>query len=219
MDMLGIEKSGPKPTHDPAYQYYEKAVIRAIGEYNGNTNKPIPADDLAAAVGLDKRTVRKIITHLTDDRYHNLPIYALPGKGGGYSINTSIDGAARAAEAHLKRAMTSMRKARQMGLGAKKMGSTMVQMSLDLPKSEQVNYLQNVVDQVAAASPKTAQASVMSTLRRYADDPGKFIDEITEIKRAFRGLLVSEEDLRAAAAGLADAMADNLISSLRAAGA
>ena len=190
---LGIRATDPV-VHSPHLTELEAWCLETIRTWCQRGN-PMPAPALAEWLGLSGRDTRSLVNHLIDRRYHGLPVHPLPGVHGGYFTpdNPDLRGlAGQAVAAQLQRARTSAIKARDMGATVQELTEGVVQMTLDLGHEVRARVGR------ALASPQrgpATQAQVRQALTRYAAEPSRFAAEISELRRLFAGVFVSEEDL------------------------
>jgi hypothetical protein len=179
--------------HDPTLTELETWCLDTIRTWC-QRGRPIPAPVLAEWLGLTERQTRRLVNHLIDREFHGLPVHPLPGLYGGYFTPDSAllrERAGRAVTAQLGRARTSAVKARDMGATVQELTEGVVQMTLDLGQEVRAKVGRALAPQRGPAT----QAQVRQALTRYAADPQRFAAEITELRRLFGGVFVSEEDL------------------------
>lgn len=190
---LGIKSLEPL-AHDQALTELETWALDTIRVWC-QRSRPIPAPVLAEWLGLTERQTRRLVNHLIDRNFHGLPVHPLPGLYGGYFTPDNValrERAGRAVTAQLQRARTSAIKARDMGATVQELTEGVVQMTLDL--GQEVRSQVGRALATAQRGPAT-QAQVRQALTRYAADPQQFAAEISELRRLFAGVFVSEEDL------------------------
>ncbi|MCA1988146.1 MAG: hypothetical protein LDL07_03235 [Desulfarculus sp.] len=190
---LGIRATDPV-VHDSKLTELETWCLETIRTWC-QRGFPIPAPALAEWLGLSGRDTRILVNHLIDRTFHGLPVHPLPGVYGGYFTpdNPDLKGrASQAVAAQLQRARTSAVKARDMGATVQELTEGVVQMTLDLGQE-----VRSQVGRALCSSQRgpATQAQVRQALKRYAADPQRFAAEISELRRLFAGVFVSEEDL------------------------
>lgn len=184
--------------HDLSLTEIEAAVVDYIGTWcQRSGEEAIPAQLLADYVGISKRKARTVITHLVDRRYHHQPIYSQPGDAGGYFLGQggNIPQARKAAAGHRKRAVTGLRKARDLGAQAEELAQDVVQLTLGLDVGAAQEMGEGVITKLAAAGVAVGHDAITSTLARYAGDPARYAREIEDIASQFSGVFVRRSDL------------------------
>jgi hypothetical protein len=193
--ILGFYTKAGVTKHSAALTGEESACLDYTRTYNSRPGDPcIPARTLADFLYLDTRSLRSLINHLVDRDYHGMPIYALPGSGGGYFVADTprlIERAKSAIDIQLARAQTSAKKARNFGANDKELAQGVAQMALDLGPGVQKEVVGVLTKKRSPASHK----EVVTRLRRYAKDPEAFAAEIKQLRQEFGEVFVRKEDL------------------------
>ncbi|MBU4278199.1 MAG: hypothetical protein KKC30_15770 [Proteobacteria bacterium] len=216
-ELLGFEKQGDKWCHNPQLTEAEAWLVDTIATYNQRPGKPLaPMEWVADFTALDARSVRELINHLIRREYHGLPIYPLPGGGGGYFVGSpdNVHLARRAVRTHLKRVITGGLKARALGASAAELGQSMVQLTLDLPGGEAREVAEEMSGLLAEAGLPVSQAAVATTLARYQKDPQRYAQEIKELAEQYGGMFLRREDLRVLLEKMAREMVERSLAEL-----
>lgn len=198
----------PKPQTGKSAVHYddltelEQNTIEAIKVHNQRPADPaIPADFLARWLDIPERDVRYVVNHLLDRRYHGLPIFYRAGLHGGYFLGTENEQlrewAKNAVQTHMRRAITGLKKARDMGASAAELAEGMVQLTLDLNQKQAQELGVDVIDSLAQAGIPISHQAVESALARYAKNPKQYQKEIHQLARQYGGLFVRREQLAA----------------------
>eukprot|EP01022_Parablepharisma_sp_SALTPOND_P021799 TRINITY_DN43626_c0_g1_i1.p3 TRINITY_DN43626_c0_g1~~TRINITY_DN43626_c0_g1_i1.p3 ORF type:complete len:178 (-),score=78.25 TRINITY_DN43626_c0_g1_i1:496-1029(-) len=152
---------------------------------------------VAAYVELSERDVRLMVNHLIQK--HHLPIYPLPGQGGGYFVGDprNLPEAQRAVQIHLRRVITGGRKARALGASTAELGQSMVQLTLGLSDGAAQEVAEEMSGLLAEAGLPMSHAAVAHTLARYQGDPKRYAKEIRDLAEQYGGLFIRREELQA----------------------
>lgn len=203
--------------HDPALTEAESLLVDTIATYNQRLGAPVPMDRVAQWCDQTARGVRVMINHLIQE--HRLPIYPLPGAGGGYFLGDpgKLPEAQRAVRIHLARVITGGRKARALGASAAELGQSMVQLTLDLPPATRQEVAEEMSGLLAEAGLPMSHAAVAHTLARYQGDPQRYAQEIKALAEQYGGLFMRREDLRALLEKQARQMVETALAELGAA--
>jgi len=155
-----------------------------------------------------------MVNHLIQQ--HHLPIYPLPGMGGGYFMGDpdKVDAIQRAVQTHLQRVITGGRKARALGASAAELGQSMVQLTLDLPDGAAQEVAEEMSGLLAEAGLPMSHAAVAHTLARYQGDPKRYAKEIQDLAEQYGGLFIRKEDLKQILARKAQELVDTAMAEL-----
>ncbi len=216
-ELMGFEKRGDKWWHNPQLTEAESWLVDTIANYNQRLGgAPAPMEKVASFTGLTPRDVRHMVNHLIRREYHGLPIYPLPGVGGGYFVGdpSNAPAAQRAVQTHLKRVITGGRKARALGASAAELSQSMVQLTLDLPDGAAQEVAEEMSGLLAEAGLPMSHAAVAHTLARYQGDPERYAQEIKDLAEQYGGLFIRREDLKQILAKKAQELVDAALAEL-----
>ncbi len=214
---LGFEERDKKLWHNPQLTEAEAWLVDTIATYNQRPGNPLaPMDWVAYYTDMDSRSVRQMVNHLIRREYHGLPIYPLPGAGGGYFIGDpdNVAKARKAARTHLKRVITGGLKARALGASAAELSQSMVQLTLDLPGDAAQEVAEEMSGLLAEAGLPVSHAAVARTLARYQGDPKRYAQEIKELSEQYGGLFIRQEDLKRVLAAHLDKVGEKVLAEL-----
>ncbi len=203
---LGIERSGERVLHDKKLTVMESKAVAALGEH-GKTHYGgfMPAPELAEALGLSLRDVRKLINHLISE--HDQPLVPRPGHGGGYRLADSQSDIDAAVAVHLARVRTGMHKISSLRGAGEALAQDMVQLTLDLPGESAAEVHRALGRSLGPVAAPASQEAIKRTLLKYRSDPGRYQAEIDELADAFGGLFVRGSVLASARNALAEVQA------------